>query len=110
MQANLSHMRSYLISPALPAAALLLGMVFCLAFAQFAGLHWQQSATITLYGVLFVWVALLAWRQRRLWIRFGMIDALFWAFMLLVLASLAIQGVSSPGARKYGRYLPFMAI
>lgn len=103
-------MRSYLLSPALPAAALLFGMVFCLAFAQFAGLRWQQPATITLYSVLFVWVGMLAWRQRRLWIRFGMIDALFWAFILLVLVSLAIQGVFSPEAQKYGRYLPFMAI
>lgn len=110
MQASVSRMRSYLLSPALPAAALLFGMVFCLAFSQFAGLRWQQSATITLYGVLFVWVGLLAWRQRRLWIRFGMIDALFWAFILLVLVSLAIQGVFSPEAQKYGRYLPFMAI
>lgn len=110
MQASVSHIRAYLISPALPAAAHLLGMVFCLALAQFSGLHWQRSATITLYGVLFVWVALLAWRQRRLWIQFGMIDALFLAFILLVLASLAMQGISSPGAQKYGRYLPFMAI
>lgn len=110
MQASVSQMRSYLLSPALPAAALLFGMVFCLAFSQFAGLRWQQSATITLYGVLFVWVGLLAWRQRRLWIRFGMIDALFLAFILLVLASLAIQGIFSPEAQKYGRYLPFMAI
>lgn len=110
MQASLSQMRSYLLSPALPAAALLFGMVFCLAFSQFSGLHWPQSATITLYGVLFVWVGLLGWRQRRLWIRFGMIDALFWAFILLVLASLAIQGVFSPEAQKYGRYLPFMAM
>jgi len=103
-------MRSCLLSPALPAIALLFGMVFCLAFALFAGLHWQRAATITLYSVLFVWVSLLAWRQRRLWTRLGGGDALFLAFILLVPASLAIQGVTRPEAQKYGSYLPFMAI
>lgn len=104
---TLKEIRSYFLSPALPAAILLFGMVFCLAFAQFAGLHWQPSATITLYSGFLVWVALLAWRQRKLWAGIGVIDVLFGAFILWVLASLLIQDALE---WRYGRYLPFLAI
>ena len=110
MRANLSRARPYLFSPALPAAILLFGMIFCLAFAQFAGLRWQPSATITLYSGLLVWVVLLAWRQRKLWAGIGMIDILFGAFILWVFASLAIQGAPEAVAWRYGRYLPFLVI
>lgn len=107
---TLKEIRSNLLSPALPAAALLFGMVFFLAFASFSGLPWQPTATITLYCALFVWVALLAWRQRKLWGGIGVIDVLFGAFIFLVLVSLLIQGFTWAGPWKYGRYLPFMAI
>ncbi len=99
-----------IFSPALPAAGLLFGMVFCLAFAQFAGLQWHSSITITLYGGLFVWVALLAWRQRMLWTRLGIMDALFGAFVLWVLASLLVRGGTGQVTWKYGSYLPFLTI
>jgi len=102
--------RPNLFSPALPAAVLLFGMVFGLAFASFLGLRWQPFATITLYSALFIWVALLAWRQRKLWGRFSVIDVLFGAFIFLVLASLLIHGVTWSGPWKYGRYLPFMVV
>ena len=85
-------------------------MVFCLAFAQLAGLQWHSSITITLYSGLFVWVALLAWRQRILWVRFGVIDALFGVFVLWVLASLLVRGGTEQVTWKYGSYLPFLTI
>jgi O-antigen ligase len=107
---TLKEIRSYLFSPALPAAVLLFGMVFCLAFTQFAGLRWQPSATITLYSGLLVWVAVLAWRWRKLWGGLGIIDALFGAFILWVLASLAIHVPPEAVAWRYGRYLPFLVI
>lgn len=102
--------RSYLFSPALPAAMLLFGLVFGLAFFQFAGFRWQSSITITLYGGLLVWMALLAWYQRKLWGGIGVIDVLFGTFVLAVLVSLLIQGPPDSGAWKYGRYLPFLVI
>lgn len=106
---KLKEIGFYLFSPALRAAALLFGMVFCLAFFQFAGLRWQSSVTISLYSVL-VWVALLAWRERKLWAGIGVIDALFGAFIVWVLARLLIQDAPDSVAWKSGRYLPFLAI
>ena len=105
----LNEMRAYFLSPALPAAGLLCGMVFFLAFSHFMSLRWQPAATITLYSVLLVWVSSLAWRERKRWGGIGGLDALFVAFILLVLASLVVQGAHTVGW-KYGRYLPFLAI
>lgn len=107
---TLKGMRSCLYSPALPAVTLLFGMVFCLAFVGLSGLRWQPFATIMLYGVLFIWVALLVWRQRKLWGGFGVIDLLFFWFVLVVLASLLIKDVSGAEVWKYGRLLPFMVV
>ena len=100
----------YFFTPALPAATLLFGMVFILAFFQFVGLRWQPSVTIVLYSGVLFWVALLAWRQRKLWSGFGSIDTLFGVFILWVLASLLMQGAPEYVAWKYGRYIPFLVI
>ena len=102
--------KPYLFSPALPAAVLLFGMVFFLAIAQFAGLQWHSSFTITLYGGLFAWVAVLAWNQRSYWASIGVIDILFGAFVLWVLISLLIQGTPEQAAWRYGRFLPFLVV
>ncbi len=89
--------------------ALLYGMVFCLAFAQFAGLRWNSSITIGFYLGLFTWVALLVLRQRVLWTGFKKTDALFCVFILWVLVSLLINGAEQ-AAWGFGRYLPFLVI
>ncbi len=103
-------MKPYLFSPALPAVAILYGLVFIFAFTHFAGLRWHLSITLAFYSGLFAWVVLLAWRQRALWATFGVIDALFCVFILWVLTSLLIQGDPGYVAFKYGRYLPFLVI
>lgn len=97
-------------TPALPAAALLYGMIFCLALAHFAGLPWVQVATVTFYASLFVWVAWLLWQRRASLGQFGRIDILFVAFALVVLGSLAVTAGETAAAQKYLRYLPFLVI
>ena len=85
-------------------------MVFFLAIAQFVGLQWHSSFTITLYGGLFAWVAVLAWNQRSYWASIGVIDILFGAFVLWVLISLLVQGTPEQAAWRYGRFLPFLVV
>lgn len=84
-------------------------MVFCLAFAQFAGWRWNSSITVIFYGGIFAWVVLLVRRQPTLWAGLGKIDALFCVFVVWVLMSLLIQS-PEPAAWGFGRYLPFLVI
>lgn len=103
-------LRACLLSPALPAWTLVFGMVFCLAISHFAGLSWQMPATVTFYGLLAVWVAILAWRNRRKILPLTRVDWLFILFLSLLVSSAAIHGLSEPGLYKYGRYFPFFMV
>jgi hypothetical protein len=97
-------------TPALPAAALLFGMVFCLALAHFAGVSWLPVATITFYVALFAWVSGMLWLRRASLGRLGIMDMLFAAFVVIVLGSLAATPGKTGAAQKYLRYLPFMMV
>lgn len=103
-------MRGYFLSPALPAAGLLFGMVFCLAISFFVGLPWSQLATIAFYGVLLVWIGLLVMQQREAVRDFGLIDKLFYAFVLVALMSLAANDIHDIVVQKYLKFLPFMVL
>lgn len=100
--------KPYLASPALPAATLLFGMVFFLAFFQFAGLRWHPAVTVSLYSGLLAWVALIAWNRSKLKGAISVMDVLFGAFIFLVVVSSFTQG--TPVGWKYGRYLPFLVV
>ena len=100
--------KPYLVSPALPAATLLFGTVFFLAFFQFAGLRWHPAVTVSLYSGLLAWVTLIAWNRSKIKGAISVMDVLFGVFILLVVVSLFIQ--DTPAGWKYGRYLPFLAL
>jgi hypothetical protein len=97
-------------SPALPAVLLLFGMLFCLALAHFAGLPWLPVATGTIYVSLFVWVSGLLWQRRADLGRYGRIDILFVAFVLIVLGSMTATLIEAGGGQKYLLYLLFFVM
>lgn len=99
-----------LLGPGSTAAALLFGMIFCLAAAYCAGLAWRQSWTIVFYGTLSGWVAVHVWIHRFTFRRPALIDVLFVLFVSEVLFSLVPHVAHDPAAARFARYLPFMVV
>lgn len=102
-------MADRLISPAIPAALLLYGIVFGFAIFSYIGWPWLLSETTFLYLGIFAWslVAIITqWKMRGFSI--NRIDVLFLVFLLLVLVSAVFHWWE--GTIKYFQYIPFFFI
>ena len=101
---------AWLLSPALPGAGLLYGMLFCLAIAHLMGWMWTPLATKIFYSALFFWVGVLVWQRRLLPRTLVLTDKLFGLFILgILISSLAHSGTDS-AALKYLQFVPFMVV
>lgn len=103
-------MSSQLNSLAWLAAWLLFGLLYVQALSHFMGVPWARSMTVIFYLGAMAWAASLTWRQRARMHMLNVIDGLFIAFVIAVLASLAFAGEPTGGVIKYAPYLPFMMI
>ena len=101
---------AWLLSPALPAAGLLYGMLFCLAIAHLMGWMWTPLATKIFYGALFSWAGVLAWQSRPLPRTPVLTDKLFGLFVLGILISSLAHGGADSAALKYLQFVPFMVV
>lgn len=101
---------AWLLSPALPAAGLLYGMLFCLAIAHLMGWMWTPLATKIFYGALFSWVGVLAWQSRSLPRTPVLTDKLFGLFVLGILISSLAHGGADSADLKYLQFVPFMVV
>jgi hypothetical protein len=101
---------AWLLSPALPAAGLLYGMLFCLAIAHLMGWMWSPLATKIFYGALFSWVVMLAWQSRHLLRTAGLTDIIYGLFVLGVLISLLAHGRVDFVVGKYLQFVPVMVV
>ncbi|WP_310446587.1 O-antigen ligase family protein [Thiobacillus sp.] len=101
---------AWLLSPALPAAGLLYGLLFCLAIAHLMGWMWPPLATKIFYGALFSWVGVLAWRSRPLPRSPVLADKLFGLFVLGVLVSLLAHGRADSSAMKHLQFVPSLVV
>lgn len=84
--------KSALFSPAYPALLLLYGMLFLFATTHFMAVSWSEHVTETFYMVLLGWVSVLAWWKRQYLRPVNLLDMLLINFILLVSASLVLQG------------------
>jgi len=100
----------WLLSPALPAAGVLYGILFCLAGTHFKGGMWSPLATKLFFGVFFVWVGMLAWKNRHLLQNPGLTDKMYGLFILGILLSLLAHGEADFVAVKYLQFVPFLAV
>lgn len=93
-------------SPAYPAAVLLYGMVFVFAAVHFMAIAWSRPVTVAFYAVVLAWTLALAWQARQHLSPITTLDMLFSGFVLLVLASLALEGGLHGTGRQYAHYCP----
>lgn len=101
---------AWLLSPALPAAGLLYGMLFCLAIAHLMGWMWTPLETKIFYGALLSWGGVLAWQSRPLPRTPVLTDKLFGLFVLGILISSLAHGGADSAALKYLQFVPFMVV
>lgn len=97
------------LSPAIPAAILLHGIVFGFAFSFYSDIQWTRTFTVLYYSVVCVMaiVALLS-RLRSNKLTLNRFDYAFTAFVLLVLGSVATHWWH--GTVQYLLYFPVFAI
>jgi len=97
----------------LPFASFLLlsGMLFLLMTAHFLGIEWHKTFTITFYFGLLLWIAFLAYSQRKIFSVFTPLDILFTVFILLVTVRVIVE-MESMGYLFHSsvRYLPFLTL
>lgn len=101
---------AWFLSPALPAAGLLYGMLVCLAIAHLMGWMWPPLATKIFYGALFFLGSMLAWQRRSLLRNLVLSDKLFWLFVLGVLISWLAHGRADSSTLRYLQFIPFMVV
>ncbi len=93
------------LSPAMPSAVLLYGIIFGFALWSYLGWPWLRSDTITLYLATSVWaVAAIVRRQRITGFSLSRLDVVFCAFLLVVLGSIATHWWD--GTARYVEILP----
>lgn len=101
---------AWLLSPALPAAGLLYGMLFFLAITHLMGGMWTPLATKIFYGAFFSWMVVLVWRIRPLSRTLVITDKLFGLFVLGILIASLAHGRADSAALKHLQFVPFMVV
>ena len=105
----MTRFTSLMLSPALPSAFLLYGIVFGFATWSYLGWQWQRIDTAVLYGVIAAWsVSTIFYRWRHVGITLNRLDVLFSIFLLWVLGSVATHWWE--GTLQYLEYMPFFVI
>lgn len=105
----MSKFTDLMLSPALPSALLLYGIVFGFATWSYLGWQWQRMDTAVLYGVITAWaVSTLFYRWRDAGIALNRLDVLFGVFLLWVLGSVATHWWH--GTIQYLEFMPFFVI
>ena len=102
-------LKNLILSPTMPAAILLYGIVFGFAMWSYLGWQWQRTHTIALYGAIAVWAIVVIFRRWRVTgFSLNRLDILFCVFLLWVLGSVATHWWK--GTIQYLELMPFFVI
>lgn len=101
---------AWLLSPALPVAGVLHGMLFCLAISHITGFAWPPLVTRVLYGVLLVSAGVLVWQRRAAPAAWVAADTLLALFLVGALFSWVLYAQGESATVKYLQFIPFMVV
>ena len=87
---------------------LLFGLLYTQAFIYFIGLEWKRSFSALLYVLIFVWLAILLFKQKLKWWSLTRIDLFVLFFWSTVGLSIILRTSLSLDLLKYLLYVPFM--
>lgn len=103
------NFKNLILSPAMPAAILLYGIIFGFAIWSYLGLQWLRIDTITLYVSIAVWSGVVISRRWRPSVfSLNLLDILFGVFLLWVLGSVATHWWK--GTIQYLEFMPFFVV
>ena len=101
--------KNLILSPAMPAAILLYGIIFGFAVWSYLGLQWLRIDTISLYVSIAVWSGVVIFRRlRSIDFSLNLLDNLFGVFLLWVLGSVATHWWK--GTIQYLEFMPLFFI
>ena len=89
-------------------ALLLFGLLYTQAFIYFIGLEWKRSFSVLLYVLIFVWLAILLFKQKLKWWALTRIDLFVLLFWSTVGLSIILRTSLSSDLLRYLLYVPFM--